>query len=103
MCTDLYGLLKALVLPLQLLSLRQTAGVQHAGRQHDLTFGDPAQHLSYTHAGRQVFSRVSARVCMGVCESYLFDLALQVSQLQILLQQCVCVIRNLLQLLLFVL
>lgn len=65
-CIDLYGLLEALVFPLQLLSLRQTAGVQHAGRQHDLTFGDPAQHLSYTHTGRQVFSPGSARVCVCV-------------------------------------
>ena len=44
---------------------------------------------------------VTAGVCECVC--YLFDLTLQVSQLQVLLQVCVCVICDLLQLLLFVL
>lgn len=34
---------------------------------------------------------------------YLFDLALQVSELQVLLQVCVCVVSDLLQFLLFVL
>ena len=46
-------------------------------------------------------SQLYLLVCRSVC--YLFDLALQVSQLQVLLQVCVCVICDLLQLLLFVL
>lgn len=40
---------------------------------------------------------------MLICVCYLFNLALQVSQLQILFQMCVYEICNLLQLLLFVL
>ena len=35
-CSHLDGLLEALMFPLQLLGFRQTAGVQHAGRQHHL-------------------------------------------------------------------
>lgn len=44
----LYSHLELFMLPLQLLGLRQRAGVHHAGVQHGLTITDPAQHLEKT-------------------------------------------------------
>lgn len=41
----LYCQLELLVLPLELLSLRQGAGVDQAGVEHRLPVPDPAQHL----------------------------------------------------------
>lgn len=41
------------MLPLQLLGLRQRAGVHHAGIQHGLTITDPAQHLEKTDGEKQ--------------------------------------------------
>lgn len=63
MCSDLYGLLEALVLPLQLLSFRQTAGIQHAGGQHHLSFRDPTQHLTQMD-GQTGWERL---LCVCVC------------------------------------
>lgn len=42
----LYGHLELFMLPLQLLGLRQRAGVYHAGIQHGLTITNPTQHLN---------------------------------------------------------
>ena len=41
------------MLPLQLLGLRQRAGVHHAGIQHGLTITDPTQHLEETDRENQ--------------------------------------------------
>lgn len=41
----LYSHLELFMFSLQLLGLRQGAGVHHAGIQHGLTITDPAQHL----------------------------------------------------------
>lgn len=49
----LYSHLELFMLPLQLLGLRQRAGVHHAGVQHGLTITDPAQHLEKTDGEKQ--------------------------------------------------
>lgn len=48
LCVYLYSHLELLMFPLQLLCLRQGAGVHHAGIQHGLTVTDPTQHLEET-------------------------------------------------------
>ena len=49
----LYSHLELFMLPLQLLGLRQRAGVHHAGIQHGLTITDPTQHLEETDRENQ--------------------------------------------------
>lgn len=44
-CLYLYSHLELFMFPLQLLSLRQRAGIYHAGIQHGLAVTNPTQHL----------------------------------------------------------